>query len=316
MTNDSQEQIISNRLKKNLKKIRPWAKRAHFEAFRIYDRDIPEFPFILDCYKGHQLLYFRGDEKRERDLLHFDLAVSACKKIFFEEENSELIIKTRLKRKGKEQYIKIDRRDIYDEIREGDYQFLVNLYDYLDTGIFLDHRVLRQKLEKECLKREAKNVLNLFCYTASLSIPCAQAGAQVTSVDQSKKYLAWAEENFKINQIDPRKHHFIQADVLKYITEIKENQFDLILLDPPTYSNSKSRKDDFDVERDHSRLIHHLMKALTPDGILYFSNNKRNFKIDSEILESYHVKDVSHASIPNDFRDKKIHVLFEITSKS
>jgi len=195
-------------------------------------------------------------------------------------------------KKDNEQYRPLDpKSDDFFTINEPPLKFLVNLERYLDTGLFLDHRPLRQFLLNNS---QNKKVLNLFCYTGSLSVAAAKGGGTVTSIDMSNTYLEWAYENFLINEIDPKNHVFYQADVLKELQIRKENQetFDLIILDPPSFSNSKRMEEDLDIERDHALLIRDSMALLAPSGSLYFSTNKRKFELHHIITSHYKVKEI------------------------
>ncbi len=312
--NDSS--TIVNRIKKNLRARKTIIKNT--SAYRLYDRDIPEYPYIIDIFNDYAVVYEKGKKIDESDAAQIELQkkhqahlVTAIK------ENlglprANIILKKRKRQKGKEQYETLAKKNKRISVTENDMKFWINLYDYLDPGLFLDHRPLREIIKQQA---KQKKLLNLFAYTGSISIAGAVGGATVTTVDMSKTYLTWAVDNFNLNQLNPDKHEFIQADVLQYIHEVDENKFDLIVLDPPSFSNSKRMEDTFDVQRDHSKLIHPLMKALRPGGILYFSNNFRKFKLDSEIFESYNVRDITTYSIPKDFRDNKIHMCFKIMNK-
>lgn len=301
--------MIKNRLEKNLKKIQPWASRNHIEAYRIYDRDIPEFPFIVDKYKDYCLIYDKSDAFIDKDKNHLPQLEEALRALKIFEEN-KLIIKKRERQEGTKQYNKLENLNNFIEVRETQALFKVNLTDYLDTGLFLDHRPLRQWVFKEA---EDKDVLNLFCYTGAISVFAALGKARVTSVDMSQTYLNWAQDNFLLNNIDLGGHRFIHADVLEYL---KSNsfgkKFDLIILDPPTFSNSKRMENDFEVEKDQDFLVNHCLQILKPNGKLYFSNNKRKFKLSDAIRQKYKVIDLSEKSIPQDFHDKKIHQCFQI----
>ena len=317
---------ILNRLRKNYKNRKGLVKSEKLSAYRLYEKDIPEYPYIIDIFNDHALIYEKGkrikeDNPEELQLqkLHRAHLIAALKEIYnFPRAN--IIFKERKKQKGKEQYNSLATKK-YDPhkklklitVKEGDFDFLVNLYDYLDPGLFLDHRPLRKIIKKES---HGKEVLNLFAYTGSISVAAATGGAKVTTVDMSKTYLDWAVDNFEANDLNPDEHNFIQADVLQFITELPRNTFDIVILDPPSFSNSKRMEETFDVQRDHSKLIVPIMESLRPDGILYFSNNYRKFKLDPEILDSYQVKDISAQSIPKDFRDLKIHVCFKIQKKT
>ena len=182
-------------------------------------------------------------------------------------------------------------------------KFKVNLSDYLDTGLFLDHRITRQMVREQS---KDKKVLNLFCYTASFSIYAAAGGAaEIVSVDLSKTYLQWGEENMKLNGFfQPKKHQFIHADVLQFLEELPKNYFDLIILDPPTFSNSKRMKDFLDIQRDHVQLINQCLAVMKADGLLYFSTNYRKFELDEPAIDAASVKDITAVTTPFDFAQK------------
>ncbi len=305
--------MIRNRLEKNLKKLKPWADRHQIEAFRLYDRDIPEFPFIVDIYKNFYLVHDKSESFKDKDKNHLPLVLEALKDIFKCDE-SQIIIKRRERQEGLKQYEKVDEKKESLIVRESQALIKVNLYDYLDTGLFLDHRPIRQKIFKSAA---GKSVLNLFCYTGSVSIFAALGGAQTTSVDMSQTYLNWAQENFELNGLDVAAHNFVNADVLEWLKDqIKASsgsaKYDLIFLDPPTFSNSKKMIDTFEVERDQDLLVPACMNLLKPGGLLYFSNNKRKFRLSENIVSKYKIKDISEETIPQDFHDKKIHNCFEI----
>lgn len=305
--------MIKNRLEKNLKKLKPWSKRHQIEAYRLYDRDIPEFPFIVDIYKDHLLVHDKSDAVFDKDKDHLRLVIAALKEIF-QCQDEKIIIKKRERQEGLKQYEKLAEKSETLVIRESQALFKVNLYDYLDTGLFLDHRPMRQKIFKSV---HDKNFLNLFCYTGSVSVFAALGGARTTSVDMSQTYLNWAQDNFALNQIDPGIHSFINANVLSWLKEERaKKKFDVIFLDPPTFSNSKKMEDSFEVERDQEFLVDHCMTMLSPGGVLYFSNNKRKFKLSPALQDRYSIKDISEESIPQDFHDKKIHNCFEVRLKT
>ncbi|CAE80992.1 class I SAM-dependent methyltransferase [Bdellovibrio bacteriovorus] len=302
--------MIKNRLEKNYKKLKNWAERAQIEAYRLYDRDIPEYPYIVDIYKDHFLIYDKSD-LRDLEKNHLPHVQEALKALF-KCDDSKIVIKKRERQEGLKQYEKLDAKEETFVVRESQALLKVNLYDYLDTGLFLDHRPMRQKVFKSV---KDKKFLNLFCYTGSVSVFAALGGAITTSVDMSQTYLRWAQENFQLNNLDPAKHNFINADVLEWLRNTKSpNTFDVIFLDPPTFSNSKKMDDTFEVERDQEFLVESCMNMLRPEGILYFSNNKRKFKISPAVLSKYKVKEITAESIPQDFHDKKIHNCFEIRS--
>lgn len=304
--------MIKNRLEKNYKKLKAWSERHQIEAFRLYDRDIPEYPYIVDVYKDKYVVYDKSDFVKDKDKNHFPHVLQALQELFKCSE-SDVVIKKRERQEGLKQYEKMDMRNETFLVRESQALLKVNLYDYLDTGLFLDHRPMRQKVFKTA---QNKKFLNLFCYTGSVSVFAALAGAQTTSVDMSQTYLRWAQENFENNGIDLTPHNFINSDVLDWL-RLNKNQkaFDIIFLDPPTFSNSKKMEDSFEVERDQDFLVDACMSMLLPSGTLYFSNNKRKFKLSDKIMSTYTVKDITEESIPQDFHDKKIHNCFEIKNK-
>jgi 23S rRNA (cytosine1962-C5)-methyltransferase/23S rRNA (guanine2445-N2)-methyltransferase / 23S rRNA (guanine2069-N7)-methyltransferase len=304
--------MIQNRIEKNFKKLSSWAEKNKIEAYRLYDRDIPEYPFIVDRYKDFFVIYDKS-QKIDEEKNHLPHLIEAIKNLFKTPEE-KIILKKRQVQKGFDQYEKLGQKNQKMTVLENGIPVLVNLWDYLDTGLFLDHRPIRYQFLK---KSKGKTFLNLFCYTASASVMAASGGAITYSVDMSKTYLEWAKENFKINQLDLNTHKFIEEDVLQFIEEINQklelqNYFDTIFLDPPTFSNSKSMQKDFDVERDQVWLIENVIKLLKPDGTLFFSNNKRDFRLEPRISEQFKVKNISKETIPLDFHDQKIHHCFEI----
>lgn len=303
--------MIKNRLEKNYKKLKTWAERAGIEAYRLYDRDIPEYPYIVDIYKDHFLIYDKSD-LRDKDKNHLPHVIEALQALFKVDE-SKIIIKKRERQEGLNQYEKLAAKEETFVVKESQGLFKVNLHDYLDTGLFLDHRPMRQKIFKTV---QGKNFLNLFCYTGSVSVFAALGGGRTTSVDMSQTYLRWAQDNFELNKLDTSLHKFINANVLEWLEENRNQaDFDVIFLDPPTFSNSKKMQDAFEVEKDQEFLVDTCMSMLRPDGILYFSNNKRKFKLSDTLAAKYLVRDISEESIPQDFHDKKIHVCFEIKKK-
>lgn len=304
--------MIKNRLEKNLKKLKPWAQRAKIEAYRIYDRDIPEFPYIVDIYGEHILVYDKSDPVKDAGKNHLT-EILASIEVLFKIPSEKVILKKRERQEGTNQYNKLAETKNYFSVRESQALFKVNLHDYLDTGLFLDHRPMRYKIYKMAM---GKKVLNLFCYTGSVSVFAALGGAKVTSVDMSNTYINWAKENFKLNNINPDEHEFVTENALEWMDNQRTLQkYDIIFLDPPTFSNSKKMIEEFEVERDQNFLVDSCMQMLNPDGILYFSNNKRKFKLADELLKKYLVKDITTETIPQDFHDQKIHHCFEIKLK-
>ncbi|WP_049256127.1 class I SAM-dependent methyltransferase [Neisseria bacilliformis] len=305
---------FANRLGKNIKHLMKWAKRNGIEAWRIYDRDIPQFPFAVDVYGSqiHLQEYDTGwlmqPEEYEAWLAEIIEAI-----VFVTGFSSDDIhLKRRERQKGVQQYEKTGRAGEDFVIEENGRKFWVNLDKYLDTGLFLDHRNTRKKVGDTAA---GKRFLNLFSYTGSFTVYAATGGAVSSeTVDLSNTYLDWARRNFELNGIDLAKHQIIRADVFQYLQTAFEagKQFDLIVMDPPSFSNSKKMSDTLDIQRDHARLIQGAMKLLAPNGLMYFSNNLRSFALDESIAEQYLVKDISKQSVPDDFRNKKIHQCWEI----
>lgn len=310
--NMSDLNTIQNRIEKNFKHRSKWAKKEGIESFRIYEKDIPEFPFIVDIYKEFAVIFEKRDSEIDAEKFdHFEFIITAVKNVLNIPEE-KVIIKSRFRQKGNTQYERIDSKNEFFSVKEYQANFLVNLNDYLDTGLFLDHRPMRQVIFKES---SDKKVLNLFSYTGSVSVMAALGGAQsVTSVDLSATYQDWAKRNFEHNKISLRNHTFITQSALEYL-EKSNAKFDLIFIDPPTFSNSKKMQDDFEVEKDQVFLITNCLRMLSQGGVIYFSNNKRKFKLDPQISELALVKDITSSTIPMDFRDPKIHHCFKISAK-
>jgi len=310
---------LANRLKKNLKKLKSYLQKNGIEAYRLYNKDIPEYPYQIDVYGPKVVIYEQGkklsnEDEPIREKHQAELALAIQDVLGIQEKDQ--FFKIRERQKGTQQYKPLSTISTeYFTINEPPFKFWVNLERYLDTGLFLDHRPLRQYLLQNS---KDKNVLNLFCYTGSLSVAAAKGGATVLSMDMSKTYLDWAEENFTLNGLTPIDHRFIQADVLKglKILEEKNEIFDVILLDPPSFSNSKRMEEDLDIERDHPILIRDCMRLLAPGGTLIFSTNKRKFELHSIVTTQYLVKEVSHWTIPLDFHQSYIHRAFTIQRKN
>ncbi len=312
-------EALKNRLQKNLKKLKTYLQKNGIEAYRIYNKDIPEYPYLIDIYGNDAVIYEQGKKLGEEDeakrIVHQKDIELVIQDIFQISPNHQHF-KIRQRQKGAEQYRPLAPGDSGDYflVNEPPFKFYINLERYLDTGLFLDHRPLRQHLLTTC---QDKKVLNLFCYTGSLSVAAAKGGATVVSVDMSRTYLDWAIENFVANDLDHKAHKFIQADVLKELQDMIEAQvkFDVIVLDPPSFSNSKRMEDDLDIERDHPILIRDCMKLLSPAGTLYFSTNKRKFELHSIVSNQYEVKEISQWTIPQDFHHTGIHRAFTIKRK-
>lgn len=313
-----QQSALQNRLRKNLKKLKSYLQKEGITCYRLYQKDIPEYPYLIDIYDQEAVIYEQGKKLKDDEVtIRFehqqDIETAISEVLSIPKERQHF--KTRERQKGKEQYRPLDpRSNEFFVVTEPPFRFLVNLERYLDTGLFLDHRPLRRFLSQNVLGTKA---LNLFCYTGSISVALGLGGAKVTSIDMSRTYLEWAQENFRINELDPKDHTFIQEDVLKELDNLKEKgaKFDIIVLDPPSFSNSKRMEEDLDVDRDHPLLIRNCMHLLKPEGTLYFSTNKRRFELHSIVTQHYSVKEISHWTIPQDFHGSQIHRSFAITFK-
>lgn len=301
---------IQNRLEKNYRKLRPWSERNRFEAYRLYDRDIPEFPYIVDIYKDYVVVYDKSDPVKDQGKNHFEPTILAIKTLL-KVDDAHIVIKRRQRHDDEsEQYEKLSEKRQEFLVQENQFKFLVNLWDYLDTGLFLDHRPSRFKIFK---LSSGKKVLNLFCYTGSVSVAAAVGGGRVTSVDLSKTYLDWSKRNFQSNDLNPDEHEFIQADVLQFLKEVPSRPtYDLIFLDPPTFSNSKRMKDVLDTQKDHAWMIEKCLSLLTDQGVLLFSTNKRKFKLEPGLSQLAKITETTKSTIPQDFHDQQIHTSFEI----
>lgn len=311
---------ILNRLKKNAKHLGRWARKNNVQAYRLYDADIPEYSAAIDIYKDWvQVQEYQAPSSIEigKARQRFDLLVDVIPEVL-EIDKSRIIVKTRRQQKGLSQYEKQGNERHEFTVEESGFKFLVNLTDYLDTGLFLDHRLTRQYLfDKINESKEPGDFLNLFSYTSSVSVYAAAAGANTTSVDMSNTYINWSKRNFENNGLLNNKHEFIKADVIQWLVIANRNnkKYKWIFIDPPTFSNSKSMEEIFDVQKDHESLIESAMNLLAEDGQIIFSNNFRKFKMSKELMGKYEVTNITASTIPEDFKRKpKTHHCFVIKS--
>ncbi|CAG9412416.1 Ribosomal RNA large subunit methyltransferase K/L [Providencia alcalifaciens] len=300
---------FANRLRKNQKKLAKWAKQQGVDCYRLYDADLPEYNVAVDIYGEKVVVQEYAppktvDERKARQRL-FDVITATMNVLGL--TSNQLVLKTRQRQKGKQQYEKLAQKDDFFLVQEYNAKLLVNLTDYLDTGLFLDHRIARRMLGE---MSRGKDFLNLFCYTGTATVHAGLGGAKsTTSVDMSRTYLEWAEKNLQANQLTGRQHRLMQADCLNWLANADE-QFDLIFIDPPTFSNSKRMDGTFDVQRDHVQLITHLKRMLRRGGTVMFSNNKRGFKMDLEALTELGLKaqEITAKTRSEDFaRNRQIH---------
>ncbi|MBL8507841.1 MAG: class I SAM-dependent methyltransferase [Chitinimonas sp.] len=303
-------QDFQNRLAKSHKHYAKWAKRQHTEAYRIYDRDIPQYPVAVDIYgsRAHIAEYDTGWQQTDEEHAAWVAEVKACVAQVLGMETRTVAFKLRRRQKGEFQYSRTGHHSEDFVVSEQGRRFWVNLDEYLDTGLFLDHRPTRKRVGEEAA---GKRFLNLFAYTGSFTVYAATGGAtDSVTVDLSNTYLEWARRNFELNGLDPVRHKLVRADVFRYLEEaMAEGQlFDLIVMDPPSFSNSAKMLDILDVQRDHVKLVQQCRKLLMPGGVLYFSNNLRGFELDAGLQPL--CRDISAQSVPEDFRNRKIHQCF------
>ena len=307
---------FANRLRKNLKKFEKWARQEGIECYRLYDADLPEYNVAIDRYADWVVVQEYAppktvDAHKARQRL-FDIIAATI--AVLDMAPNKLVLKTRERQKGKNQYQKMAEKGDFIEVQEYNARLWVNLNDYLDTGLFLDHRIARRMLGQ---MSKGKDFLNLFSYTGSASVHAGLGGARsTTTVDMSRTYLEWAERNLRLNGLTGRAHRLMQADVLGWLRESTE-QFDLIFIDPPTFSNSKRMEDAFDVQRDHIRLMTDLKRLLRKGGTIMFSNNKRGFRMDHDGLAALGLKaqEISQKTLSQDFaRNRQIHNCWLITA--
>jgi len=312
---------ILNRLKKNYKHIGRWARKNKIQCYRLYSADIPEYAAAIDVYGDNvHVQEYQAPSTIEinKAKQRFDLLIDVIPEVL-DINKEDIVVKTRRQQKGLSQYEKqSEDRNVF-IVEEAGLEFYINLTDYLDTGLFLDHRLTRQYVfDKIKAEKEPVEFLNLFSYTSSVSVYAAAAGAKTTSVDMSNTYINWSIRNFKLNNLTVNEHNFIKADCIKWLSSEanKNNRYNFIFIDPPTFSNSKSMEDMFDVQRDHAYLIESAMKLLTEDGSILFSNNFRKFKLDKNLAEKYNIENITASTIPEDFkRNQKIHHCFVIKRK-
>ena len=293
--------MFANRLRKNLQQVQRWARKENHDCYRVYDADMPEYAVAVDVYDGavHVAEYQAPSSIRPEDAQRRLDEVRSVLPEVMGVSDAEVAWKLRQRQRGRSQYEAEGERGEFLKVREGQVRLLVNLRAYLDTGLFLDHRPLRLRIAAES---GGKDFLNLFCYTATASVHAAAGGARsTTSVDLSNTYLDWGERNLALNGFTAPDHRLERADVRRWL-EADQGEYDLILMDPPSFSNSKRMEGDFDVQRDHVDLVMACMARLRPGGVLYFSNNLRSFKLAPEVTKLEGCEDISAQTIDFDFR--------------
>lgn len=298
--------MFRNRLVKVFRHLSKQARRLGLDCYRLYDHDLPEFPFCIEFYndklyvaeykRRHGMLEEEHDQWMEKSLETISEVLTVNK--------DNIFLKLRQRKPGRlGQYQRINEEQHEFIVTENGLKFIINLSDYLDTGLFLDHRITRQMVKE---KSAGKKVLNLFAYTGSFSVYAAAGGAdEVVTADLSKTYLHWAEKNMALNGFtDPAKHSFVQTDVMQYLKQLPAEYYDIIVMDPPTFSNSKRMDDFLDIQRDHVSMINDCMAALKPGGILYFSTNSRKFVLEEKSIQASTIKDITKATTPFDFEGR------------
>jgi len=317
LDNEDKTSAFKNRVRKNYNHIRKWAKRTQSNCFRIYDRDIKEYPVAIDFYNGrfcvHYFTFTKDSDAPPEDLYQEtnDLILS-----LFNTDTSHIYWRTRIKREKTQQYEKSDSSNSYFTVQEYGVKFKVNLTDYLDTGLFLDHRETRQIVAKAC---KSKRLLNLFAYTCSFSVHASAQGAlSTTSVDMSNTYIAWGKDNFILNNLSLQNNIMIRADYEKFLEDeiLSSTKYDVIIIDPPTISRSKKMDKMFDIQIDYIALIQNSLRLLEKDGILFFSTNSRKFHFDGDAFTDCMIEEISKKTLPMDFHDPKIHRCWKMQRKT
>lgn len=308
-----ESEAFANRLRKNRRKLAGWRKRERIEAYRLYDADLPEYAVAVDLYGEHAHVQEYAppasvDAERARARLRD--AVARTVEVL-ELPRANVHVKKRRRQRGTDQYERMSEDAVEMEVREGEARLLVNLTQYLDTGLFLDHRKTRAMLGELA---KGRRFLNLYCYTAAATVHAALGGAtQSTSVDLSNTYLDWARRNLELNGIDAARHRLIRADCAAWLESQKPGSFDVCFLDPPTFSASKRMQGTLDIQRDHPDLIRAAMRVLTPEGTLVFSTNRRKFRLDPQVGEEFAVEDINASTLPPDFeRRPNVHRCWRI----
>ena len=306
-------EMFANRLRKNLKNLGRWARQSETSCYRLYDADLPEYAVAVDLYQGEKLwVHVQEYEapmtvdpvKAETRLIETLAGIPAVLEI----PPEQVFLKVRRRQKGSAQYEKQSETGHFHTVEEGGLSFQVNFEDYLDTGLFLDHRLTRSLIRE---RAKGRSFLNLFAYTGTATVYAASGGASsTTTVDMSRTYLDWAARNLALNGFRSDRHELIQADCIEWLQDAVESnwRYDLIFLDPPTFSTSKRMKYTLDIQRDHVDLIRDCLELLTPDGVLVFSTNHRKFRLDNAALADCKVEDITRQTLPKDFeRNPRIH---------
>jgi 23S rRNA G2069 N7-methylase RlmK/C1962 C5-methylase RlmI len=310
LTDKAHEQadLFGRRLRKQAHHLRRWPTRRGITCYRLYDRDIPEIPLAVDRYEDH-LHIAEYQRPHDRDPAHhadwLDLMVAAAGQVL-DVPRPKIFVKYRQRQRGQSQYERRGTEGSALLVHEGGLQFEVNLADYLDTGLFLDHRLTRAMVRE---RAGGRRFLNLFGYTGAFSVYAAAGGAKATTmVDWSATYLDWAGRNMRLNGFTGPEHRTIREDVMSYVRQLPRHPlFDLAVVDPPTYSNSKRTAADWDVQRDYAELLNELLPRMAEGAELFFSTNFRRFKFDETAIPEAEIREISRQTVPEDFRNRRIH---------
>ncbi len=307
---------FKNRLRKNYRHLRKWAKRTRTNAFRVYDWDIPRHPVVIDFYAGRFFVQYYSKSKENPDP-ETSLVEEVEKALFelFSCQPDSIFWRTRTRREKTQQHEKFAATKEFFPVLEHGVQFFINLQDYMDTGLFLDHRETRQIVAKACA---GKSLLNLFAYTCSFSVHAAVCGASSTiSVDMSNTYTHWGRENFRLNGLADRNNMILREDCIRFLEEEvrTKNRYDVIVIDPPTTSRSKKMEKMFDIQKDYLFLISNALNLLNPEGVIFFSTNSRQFRFDPSYFPTCQIMNITDKTIPIDFHDKKSHSCWKISKK-
>ncbi len=311
-----QAEEFANRLRNRARHFRRWPTKRGITCYRLYERDVPDVPLVVDRYEDalHLAEFARPHDRspaQHADWL--DLMARTAAEVL-EVPRERVFLKHRDRQRGAAQYQRVDERLAQFVVQEGGLKFLVNLSDYVDTGLFLDHRITRQMVREAAA---GKRFLNLFGYTASFTVYAAAGeAATTTTVDKSATYIDWAQKNFELNGFVGQQHRLVRSDIRTFVANLSpRDQWDLAVVDPPTFSNTKGLEDDWDVQRDHADLLRRLASHIVSGGVVYFSTNFRRFKLDEAALGDYMIRDITRQTIPEDFRNQRIHQCWKLVRR-
>lgn len=324
MANDlsHHQEIFHNRLKKRSRHLRKWAQRTGVSCYRLYDRDIPEVPLVVDRYEQWLLVgeYHSPHKELPGPPQKYQNAMMDAASTAVGVPHDHVFYKRRRRMAATEHYTRQGTESVTATVHESGLSFEINLSDYIDVGLFLDHRQTRTRVHDLVRTFSASGpvrVLNLFSYTGSFSVYAADAGAVTTSVDLSRTYTSWSQRNFALNQIPVASHRFVTGDVLPFLRAAADdrNQYDIVIADPPTFSASKRTEQTFSVQRDHGALLRLCARVLAPGGRILFSTNMRSFRLN-DLPDGLATEEITEQTIPEDFRNRRIHYAWLLSRSS